>query len=254
MLIYSPEHENELLREPWRSRGRPTAISRPCVFGRRCVCMHAAIDGRSQSGGIVLSESMSPSELVAFEERGEYPPMRRPCILCTRANVMDTYIRTRKSCSSGARTLGFIVNWYANPAGAGGYSTDSCIPFPEDGETWMGVFGKVASFLPGKLRMVQDTITRRWSIDQSLMLHDTPSQRSSGPQVIHCPLESPKEMLNRRTVVISRRSLKRCGCFFETDRTSGMATSCAWFLQGLRLRWLKRGLSSCRRRTVFQPV
>ena len=61
--VYSPDHEERLLREPWASDGVASCRTRPCVFGRRCVGMHPCIPGHDESGGVVLAESMSPSEL-----------------------------------------------------------------------------------------------------------------------------------------------------------------------------------------------
>lgn len=59
-----------------------------------------------------------------------------------------------------------------------------CIPFEEDGDVWLGMFGKIAAFLPDRLRMVQDASTKRWFVDQSRMKHSfTATQESWVPAV-----------------------------------------------------------------------
>jgi len=119
---------------------------------------------------------MSPSELEEFERSGAHPAMRRPCILCSRANVMDAYLRQRRERGSpGAAPPSYVLNWYVNPAGEeGGYAANAVIPFPDDGDTWMGVFSTVVAYTPDMVRLVQDETTHRWRVDQSRLKHHAP--------------------------------------------------------------------------------
>ena len=50
-----------------------------------------------------------------FELDGVHPGMRRPCILCWRANVTDTYLRIRKARNASNTCPEFIINWFSNP-------------------------------------------------------------------------------------------------------------------------------------------
>ena len=96
--IFSFEHESALMVTPPRSRGLPGITARPCVFGRSCVCMkERGILGFDECGGVVLMETLTVRELQAFHETGAHPERRRPCILCTRADVTDAYLRLRRS-------------------------------------------------------------------------------------------------------------------------------------------------------------
>lgn len=171
--IFTPDHEDRLLREPWLSEGAPSCKARPCIFGRRCVAMQPCMRGHAESGGVVLTEVMSPTELDEFERSGAAPAVRRPCVLCTRANVMDAYTRLRQSRTGRTwQPPGYALNWYANPSGgAGAYAAESCIPFAEDGDAWIGIFGSVCAFLPAKMRLTQDPTSRQWRIDQSELRH-----------------------------------------------------------------------------------
>lgn len=174
--VFNAAHEDALLREPWNSAGAPSHKARPCVVGRRCVAMQPCMPGHAESGGVVLAEAMSPSELEEFERSGAHPAMRRPCILCSRANVMDAYLCLRRERSRpGAAPPAYVLNWYVNPAGEeGGYASNSVIPFADDGDTWMGVFSTVVAFTPDMIRLVQDESTHRWRVDQSRLKHDAP--------------------------------------------------------------------------------
>lgn len=179
--VFNAEHEDALLREPWPSAGAPGHRTRPCVVGRRCMAMQPCMPGHEESGGVVLSEAMSPSELLEFERSGAHPALRRPCILCARANVMDAYLRLRRARGgTGVGAPGYVLNWYANPVGEeGGYAAAASIPFPDDGDSWMGVFSTVMAFTPDQLRLVQDEVTHRWRVDQSAIKHNAPRTGTS---------------------------------------------------------------------------
>ena len=99
--------------------------------------------------------------------------MRRPCILCARANVTDAYLRIRQSCCRpGSQPPAYGLNWYCNPVGAGGYAQSACIPFLDDGSVWMGIYGSIVLFVPTNLRLVQDKDSLQWWVDQSAILQD----------------------------------------------------------------------------------
>lgn len=122
IYVQTASHEDAMLREPWPSAGKPSVYSRPCLFGRRCVCMRSSIEGIADCGGVVLAECMSPAEHEAFEATGAYPQTRRPCVLCARANMTDVYMHARRSVSAGSQVPGFVINWYCNPVGDDAYS------------------------------------------------------------------------------------------------------------------------------------
>ena len=77
--------------------------------------------------------------------------------------------------------------------GDDGYDADLCIPFPDDGDTWLGIFGKAAAYIPDRLRFVQDPVTRRWRVDQTAML------------------SSMASAFDR----VGETSMVRCGSFFD---------------------------------------
>lgn len=173
--VFTYEHENRLLRGPWESPGSPGAYAYNCVFGRRCMGMHRELQGHAESGGLVLAESMTPEELVAFQERGAHPNVRRPCILCIRANVTEHYLRLRRRRLEGGGPPPppppYVINFYVNPTDeAGAYAGSACVPFAEDGDAWLGVVGRVAMFSLRHLRLTQGE-DRVWRVDQSRMLH-----------------------------------------------------------------------------------
>lgn len=170
--IFTVEHENALLQEPWPSEGAPGVLARHCVFGRRCVAMRLQIPGSAESGGVVLAETMTPSELEHFRLTGEHPKEEwRSCLLCMRAHVTYEYVRFRRN-SQGIGGPPYALNCFVNPCGEGGYVPAYCLPFVEDAASWQGIYGKVAALLPQRLALVQDPDTRRWRIDQSAMLHE----------------------------------------------------------------------------------
>jgi len=94
--VWPEAHEARLLREPWTSTGAPACKSRPCLFGKQCVGMRGIIPGCADCGGFVLTEAMSVSDYEEFERTGAPPVTRMPCVLCTRANVMDAYLYMRR--------------------------------------------------------------------------------------------------------------------------------------------------------------
>lgn len=170
--VFTVQHENTLLQEPWPSRNVPSVTTRHCVFGRRCIAMRLQIPGSSESGGVVLAETMTPDELEHFHETGEHPATEwRPCLLCMRAYVTYEYVRYRRL-SQGTGGPPYALNTFANPTGDGGYVSAYCMPFAEDSSTWQGIYGRVAALLPQRLALVQDQETRRWRVDQSAMLHE----------------------------------------------------------------------------------
>lgn len=168
--VFTYDHECALLREAWPSSGVPSTTARPCVFGRRCTAMHTSLAGHEESGGVVLVEAMTPVEMAAFESRGTHPSERRPCVLCQRAFMTSTYLDLRASWKQEAPPP-FAINWYVNPVGAvGAYDPELCLPFKDDGDAWLGVYGRVAALVLDKLRLRQDAATRRWYVDQRGML------------------------------------------------------------------------------------
>lgn len=166
---FSAAHESLLLREPWHSAGSPESTCRPCVFGRQCIGMRSLIPGQSASGPLVLAEAMTPADLALFEQSGANPAVRRPCVLCTRANVLQAYLAARQAVAQGAEDRPCVVfNWCSNPPDD--YAPPCCVPFAEDGDAWLGIVGTVAMFMPDRLAMVQCPRTRLWRVDQSAML------------------------------------------------------------------------------------
>ena len=170
--VFTVEHENTLLQEPWPSENVPNVMARHCVFGRRCVAMRLQIPGSAVSGGIVLAETLTPAELQHFHQTGEHPTNEwRPCLLCMRAYITYEYVRYRRH-SQGTGGPPYALNTFANPTGEGGYVESYCLPFAEDASVWQGIYGRVAALLPQRLALVQDPETRRWRVDQSAMLHE----------------------------------------------------------------------------------
>jgi hypothetical protein len=163
--VFTVEHENKLLREPWLNG--TGALVRPCIFGNGCLGCSPHLPGYVASGGVVLAEIMTPAELVAFEAHGTYPPHRRSCLLCARFNVSAAYVFARKKKSF---PVDCVLNSYTNPVGTGGYSPDNCIPQPGDGGAWLGIIGSVVSLRWNKLQLLQDADTKHWYVDQSKLL------------------------------------------------------------------------------------
>ena len=58
-----------MIHDPLHPRGPYSP--RPCVFGHRCVAMQPCMPGHDESGGVVLTEAMSPDELADFESSGK---------------------------------------------------------------------------------------------------------------------------------------------------------------------------------------
>jgi len=78
--------------------GGKGVYSRACLLGDSCVGKNKDIPGfnLTPSGGIVLTEFMTPGELDAFMANGALPANRRCCILCHRYNVHSMYLTSRK--------------------------------------------------------------------------------------------------------------------------------------------------------------
>lgn len=87
--------------------------------------------------------------------------------------MTDAYLRLRQARGrAGAQPPPYVLNWYCNPVGEGGYAQSACIPFQDDGPAWLGVYGTIVLFVPTKLRLVQDKVTRQWWVNQSAILQD----------------------------------------------------------------------------------
>ena len=65
----------------------------------------------------------------------------------------DAYVRLRqargKTEGKAEANPPYVLNWYANPMGEGGYAESACIPFADDGDAWTAVFGTFVAFAPG---------------------------------------------------------------------------------------------------------
>ena len=122
-----------------------------------------------ESGGVILTEVMSPAELAAFEATGAVPSERRTCLLCARMNVHSAYLFARKQRTFPPNAL---LNHYVNAAGEGEYAADYLIPSPDD-SSWSGVVGTVVGLHINALRLVQQPLDRSWRVDQSAMAHVT---------------------------------------------------------------------------------
>jgi hypothetical protein len=164
--IFSYEHESALLREPF-DNGKG-AFTRPCVAGDGCVGMHKQLAGHAASGGVVLSEMLTPDEMAAFMEDGALPSAdkRRMCVLCARMNINAAYLFARKKRHfSSAHVFNSYVNMSDTP---GQYRADCCIPMAADQGAWLGVVGSVVALRLDALRLRQDE-NSRWFVDQSAL-------------------------------------------------------------------------------------
>jgi hypothetical protein len=166
--VFTYQHECALLREPFgNGKGAKT---RPCVCGDACIGMHKQLAGHNLSGGIVLSEMMTPDELAAFMEDGTLPSAdkRRLCILCARFNINSAYLFARKKRLFSAS---HIFNSYVNVAGEPGqYRADCCLPMAADGGAWLGVLGSVVALRLDALQLRCDVDANyQWYVDQSAL-------------------------------------------------------------------------------------
>jgi hypothetical protein len=191
MDVFTVEHENLLLREPWKTA--TGHVVRPCVFGNGCLGCNPHLPGHVESGGVVLAETMTPDELRALEASGIYPAQRRSCLLCARFNVSAAYIFARKKRSF---PMDCVLNSYTNPVGPGGYNPDDCIPQPGDGGAWLGVLGHVVSLRWNKLRLAQNADTKAWYIDQSQLFFCKGAARSNTFDAIDSTFD-PASVLRR---------------------------------------------------------
>ena len=115
----------------------------------------------------------SPSQESGGCKGGRSPP-------CRVVNIQSTLVTNaalivpragKPDGKAESRPPPYVLNWYANPMGEGGYAESACIPFADDVDVWTAVFGTFVAFAPGRLRLVQDADTRRWRVDQSGILH-----------------------------------------------------------------------------------
>ena len=129
--------------------------------------MSKHLPGHAESGGVVLSEAMTPDELRDFEEHGRHPATRRACILCSRFATLDAYLYVNKTRSAPPNIL---LNWYTNPTDCeDGYLSSGCIPLAGAHGWWTGVYGKIVLMTTASLRLRHDAATRRWYVDQSAL-------------------------------------------------------------------------------------
>jgi hypothetical protein len=162
--VFTYAHECRLLREPFENGAG--GVTRPCIMGDSCMGMHKNMSGHRESGGVVLSEMMTPEELQAFEESGALPADRRMCLLCVRYNVTCAYLFARKQrLFSSAHVFNSYVNVVGSP---GEYRADCTIPMAADNGAWLGIIGGTAALRLDALRLVQDE-RNRWYVDQSGM-------------------------------------------------------------------------------------
>lgn len=163
--VFSYAHESRLLCEPFvNAAGKST---RACVMGAACMGKNPSLVGHHESrGGIVITETMSPAELVAFEATGDHPTERRCCILCTRYNVHAGYLFARKQRGFPAW---LILNCYTNMFGDGEYDAQYALPLVGD-TIWHGVAGSVLGLHLNALQLAQ-TAEKSWFVDQSALKH-----------------------------------------------------------------------------------
>ena len=213
--VFTVEHENLLLREPWTTASGH--VVRPCVFGNACLGCNPQLPGHVESGGVVLAEAMTPNELRALEASGTYPVQRRSCVLCARFNVSAAYIFARKKRSF---PIGCVLNAYTNPVGAGGYNPEDCIPQPGDGGAWLGVMGHVVSLRWNKIRLTQNADTKAWHVDQSRLLFRKGAARTNTFDAID-PTFDPAAVLRRffrfRTGIVDRDLLFEEAAFLSDN-------------------------------------
>jgi len=169
MPIFTVNHENALLREPFASRSNLSSFTRPCVMGIECMGRNPGLPGHMESaGGVILSEILTPLELEHFHATGALPPARRSCILCNRYNVTAGYLYSRKKKSFPQ--LAFL-NQYLNSFGTvGEYATDCALPMAGDDGMWLGIIGKTCMLRLNLLRLEQDASSRSWVVNQSRMV------------------------------------------------------------------------------------
>jgi hypothetical protein len=165
--VFTFDHDCAILREPFQSTAFKGLSTRPCLMGDSCMGMHKALPGHRASGGVVLTEMMSPDELVAFHERGDLPVQRRACLLCVRYNVTCAYLFARKQRFFSSAHL---FNPHTNVVDhAGEYRADCCLPMPADNGAWLGIMGSFAMLRLDALCLTQDATTKQWFVDQSGM-------------------------------------------------------------------------------------
>jgi len=167
--VFTYDHDCRILRESFASDapGRSGVFTRPCLMGDSCMGMHKMMPGHRASGGVVLTELMTPAELEAFHEHGDLPTQRRPCLLCVRYNVTCGYLFARKQrFFSSAHLFNPFMNVTDSP---GEYRSDCCLPMPADNGAWLGILGSFAMLRLDALSLVQDADTKRWYVDQSGM-------------------------------------------------------------------------------------
>lgn len=164
--LFPMAHDAAILREPFRNAAG--ACSRACLMGDSCVGRDSLLPGHAESGGVVLTEIMSPAELAAFREHGALPSERRTCLLCARMNVHTAYLFARKRRTFPPNAL---LNNFVNAAGEGEYAAEFLVPSPDD-SSWSGVLGTVAGLHLNALRLVQEP-DKSWRVDQSAMEHVT---------------------------------------------------------------------------------
>lgn len=185
---FSMAHENEILREPFVGAG---TMSRPCLLGDSCMGKHKHLPGHAASGGVILTELMTPGELAAFKETGEPPSERRVCLLCARYQVHSAYLFARKKRTFPPNAL---LNHFVNAGGEGEYSEEYLIPSADD-SSWSGVVGTVAGLHLNALRLVQHP-DRSWHVDQSAMAHITRTACNfSFPQLYRGLVQTPNAYL-----------------------------------------------------------
>jgi hypothetical protein len=117
--------------------------------------MHKQLAGHAASGGVVLSEMLTPDELAAFMSDGTLPSAdkRRMCVLCARMNINAAYLFARKKRHfSSAHAFNSYVNVVDTP---GQYRADCCIPMAADQGAWLGVVGSVVALRLDALRLRQ---------------------------------------------------------------------------------------------------
>ncbi len=162
------DHENRLLREagPHRLPSGRVVRMRPCSEGADCVGMRPALTGHGESGGVVLREMLTPSELSAFESSGRLPEEpTRPCVLCYRLRVQRALCEIENGPAAGRRPA-FVVNSFCNAVDEpGGYQRDLCLPAPNSSAAGAMV-GMVCGLHIKRLKLVRDPATSVWWVDQ----------------------------------------------------------------------------------------
>lgn len=205
--IFTVEDENFLLQEAgdFVLPGGQFVRFPPCKKDRLCAARVYRIPGAPPDPP-PLTQVMFAHEKAALLAEGTPPLQRRLCILCSRLHTYELVLALRFNADAVRLSSDLLVQIYRNLCGKEqGYDATLCL-LPQ-ASVWEGFLDPIAIFKPTLLRWEFDEATRRWRINQDLMVFRPAADAAAAAQPR--PFDTPQDFRLRSETLMRGASTHR---------------------------------------------